>query len=98
MRAALFTDERRAVCRLLFCLFTFAFCLPLARPEPLAVLRRRDESLDHLGLDEVSAKRVELADPEVVARRVGVATEVTEVLLQDEGWVALGVGDGSLLG
>src|SRR2546423_12139191 len=69
----------------------------LARPEPLAVLAGGDEGLDHLGLDEVSAERVELAEPEVVACRVGVATEVAEVLHQDEGAGELGVGEGRVL-
>src|ERR1043165_6284611 len=46
------------------------FALRLA--EPLAVLRRGDERLDHLGLDEVAVELVEFLKPEVVARVVGV--------------------------
>src|SRR2546423_14855983 len=70
----------------------------LACPEPLAVLRGRDEGLDHLGLDEVSAEGVELVEPEVVPGCVGVAAQVSEVLHQDEGAVELGVCEGRVLG
>src|SRR5205085_11552939 len=52
----------------------------------------------HLGLDEISAERVELVEPEVIARCVGVSTQVAEVLHQDEGSVELGVGEGRVLG
>src|SRR5215203_3463453 len=57
--------------------------------EALAVLGRGDEGLDHLRLDVVAAKLVQLREPEVVARLIGVAAEVAEVLHQHEGRVEL---------
>jgi hypothetical protein len=61
----------------------------------MPVLVRGDERLDHLGVDEVAAKLIELREPEVVAREVcvgrvvRVAAQVAEVLHQDEGAVEL---------
>src|SRR5947209_15825398 len=75
-----------------------SFVLTLTRSEPLSVLRGREESLDHLGLDEVAAEGVELVEPEVEARRVRVAPQIAEVLHRDEGSVELCVGEGRALG
>src|ERR1700755_708229 len=66
-------------------------------PEALAVFGRGDEGFDHLGGDEVAVEVVELLEPEVVAlevqvrlrRRVRVATQVAEVLHEDERAVLL---------
>src|ERR1700753_685579 len=66
--------------------------------EARAVLGRRDESLYHLGLDEVSAELVELREPEVEARRVRVAPKVSEVLHQDERAVELFLYERRVLG
>src|SRR5688500_19026198 len=63
--------------------------------EAAPVLVRGEESLDHLGRDEVAAELVELAQPEVEAREVGVAPlvgvapQIAEVLHQHEGAVEL---------
>ena len=56
----------------------------------MPVLVRADKGLDHLGVDEVAVKTVELVEPEVVTlkvesrlwRIVGVAVQVTKVLHQ----------------
>ena len=70
-----------------------AFIVSFSRAEPVPVLVRRDESLDHLRRVEVAAERVELREPEVVAaevrvgRGVRVTLQVAEVLHQDEGLV-----------
>src|SRR5687768_14180706 len=61
----------------------------LARAEALAVLQRADEGLDHLGVLEVAVEAVQLVEPEVVARGVGVAPQVAEVLHGHEGAVEL---------
>src|SRR5437588_6434791 len=55
--------------------------------EAVAVLGRVEERLDHLGLDVVALELVELREPEVVARLVGIAAQVAEVLHQHEGLV-----------
>src|SRR5947209_10226901 len=75
----------------------------LSRAEPVPVLIRRDESLDHLSRVEVAAERVELGEPEVVAtevrvrRGVRVSLQVAEVLHQDEGAVRLRMREGLVL-
>ena len=63
----------------------------LTRAEPLSVLRRRDECLHHFRIGEVSAKAVQLIQPEVESRCVRVAAQITEVLHDDEGPVKLEV-------
>src|ERR1043165_9467827 len=64
--------------------------------EALLVLEREEKGLDHLGAAEV-AEAVQLVEPELVAaevsvgRIVGIASEIAEVLHQDEGRVELPV-------
>src|SRR5437868_8302391 len=71
------------------------FLKQLTVSEARAVLRGVDEGLDHLCAYEVAAVVVELPEPEVVARKVRVgaavrvASEVSEVLHQDEGSILL---------
>src|SRR5947209_4509771 len=80
--------------------------LPSRLAEARPVLRRAEERLDHLGLDEVAVELVELAQPEVITlevqRRLGrgvrVSLEVAEVLHQHEGLVRDLRGDGVALG
>src|SRR5437867_10777656 len=68
-----------------------------SRPKAVAVLDAGDERLDHLGLDEVAVELIELRQPEVVAvkvktglrRLIGIATQIAEVLHEDEGAVDL---------
>src|SRR5437763_13185421 len=80
--------------------------LPSRLAEARPVLRRAEERLDHLGLDEVAVELVELAQPEVITlevqRRLGrgvrVSLEVAEVLHQHEGLVGDLRGDGVALG
>ena len=69
----------------------------------MAVFGGGDESLDHLGLPEVAAERVEFAQPEVitvevrVGRLVRVASEVADVLRQHERLRELARGEVSVL-
>src|SRR5213083_3116981 len=63
----------------------------LTRAEPLSVLRRRDECLHHFRIAEVSAKAVQLIQPEVESRRVRITTQITEVLHRNESPVELEV-------
>ena len=59
----------------------------LTRAEPLSVLRRRDECLHHFRIGEVSAKAIQLIQPEVESRDIRITTQITEVLHRDEGSV-----------
>src|SRR5437660_11398411 len=69
-----------------------------ARAEPSAVLRRVDECFHHLSSEVVTLERLKLVQPEVVTLKVQrrfrhivrIASQVTEVLHQDEGTVELG--------
>ena len=66
-----------------------------SRSESLLVLGRGNESLNHFRVDEVTTKLIQLRQPGIVAgevqRRFGrigrVASEISEVLHQDEGAV-----------
>src|SRR6184192_508620 len=75
-----------------------------SKAEAVAVLRRDEERLDHLGGLEVAAELVKLREPELpageirVGRVVGVAPEVSEVLHEDEGAVLLVAREGRVLG
>src|SRR5829696_6127610 len=66
------------------------------RPEALAVLDGRQESLDQFRLAVVAAEVVELGEPEVVAlearvrRSIRVAPQIPEILHQHERPVELG--------
>src|SRR5215204_5781967 len=87
--------------------FSSSFGLPASafrsRPEALAVLGGREESLDQFRLAIVAAEVIEFGEPEVVAlearvgRGVGVSSQVAEVLHQDEGAVELGGTEVSVL-
>src|SRR5215207_7758199 len=59
--------------------------------EAAVVLVRLKEGPDHFGAEEVAAELVELREPEAVAGRVRVATQVTHVLHHDEGRGELGL-------
>ena len=66
--------------------------------ESQIVFRRGYERLDHLGINKVAIKLVELAKPEFVAgivragfrRVVGVTTEIAEVLHQNKSAIEFG--------
>src|SRR6185369_2917346 len=61
----------------------------------LPVLDRRKESFDHLSINEVTVELVQLRQPEVIAavicilRSVRIAPQISEVLHQHKGPVAL---------
>ena len=53
--------------------------LPLSGAEALTILARHDERFDHFGVGKAAAKVVQFLQPEVEARRIGIAPQVTEV-------------------
>src|SRR2546429_5161458 len=61
---------------------------PRLRPKSLSILSRSNERFNHLGGGEVTIELVQLVQPKLVARIVGVlwivwiATQITEVLHQ----------------
>src|SRR5262245_1655462 len=77
-------------------------CVPgsLSEPdslaEPLPVLARSDEGLDHLGLNKVPVEEVQLGQPEVETGMIGVgsliriAPQIAKVLHQDESAIEFG--------
>src|SRR5215204_6996097 len=85
-----------------YCLLTTVYSI--LRREARAVFDGVEEGFDHLGLDEVAVKLVELVEPELpaaevrVLRVVGVAPQVAEVLHQDEGAVLLARAQVGVLG
>src|SRR5436853_552526 len=64
--------------------------LPASRAKSLTVFARVNERLDHVGILEVAVELVELGQPEIVTRVIGVgsiiriASQVAEVLHQDK--------------
>ena len=64
--------------------------IPRSRPESLPVFDRRDERLDHFGVDEVPVELIQLAQPELISRIAKVrgvrriATQVSKELSQDK--------------
>ena len=72
--------------------------------EPRAILARDDESLNHLGIDEVAVELVEFVEPEFppaevrVRNVVRVATQIAVVLHQDERSVELRLPKVGVLG
>ena len=69
-----------------------------SRSKSSSILTGINERLYHFGIDEVSLELVQFVQPEVIAvkvqprlrRIVRIASQVTEVLHQDEGTVELG--------
>src|SRR6266545_2339089 len=68
--------------------------LTASRSKAPLILTREDKGFDHLGVDEVAVKLIELAQPEVVARVVRVlriiwvAAQIAKVLYQHKSTVA----------
>ena len=73
------------------------FSIRLLLRKALSILSRRDESLHHLGLNEVAIKLIKFIQPEVIAlkvecrfrRIIGITAQVSEILHQHERAVEL---------
>ena len=81
------------VAPLVFCLLPTAL---LRKPRP--VFTRHDERLDHFRAFEVAAKLIQLDEPELVASRIWISSQVAEVLHHHKHLVALGAYKTFVLG